>query len=109
MPFGAGVLAARKHGVGELVDPRPWAVGEIAATFEHYPDTGPLLPAMGYGEAQIRDLEATVNAVECDLVLVATPIDLTRLIEINKPTMRIGYRLQEDGDEFVNAVTRIAT
>jgi predicted GTPase len=109
MPFGAGVLAAKQHGVGELVDPRPWAVGEIADTFDHYPDTGPLLPAMGYGEAQIRDLEATVNAVECDLVLAATPIDLTRLITINKPSMRIGYRLEEEGNELVDAVTRVST
>jgi predicted GTPase len=109
MPFGAGILAARQSGVGELVDPRPWAVGEIADTFENYPDTGPLLPAMGYGEVQIRDLEATVNAVDCDLVLVATPIDLTRLITINKPNMRIGYRLAEEGDEFVDAVTRVST
>ena len=109
MPFGAGVLAAKQHGVGELVDPRPWAVGEIADTFDNYPDTGPLLPAMGYGEAQIRDLEATVNAVDCDLVLVATPIDLTRLIRIDKPNQRIGYRLAEEGDEFVDAVTRVST
>jgi predicted GTPase len=108
MPFGAGILAARQNAVGELVDPRPWAVGEIADTFKKYPDTGPLLPAMGYGEAQIRDLEATVNAVDCDLVLVATPIDLTRLITINKPNMRIGYRLAEEGNEFVDAVTRVS-
>jgi len=109
MPFGAGVLAARQNGVGELVDPRPWAVGEIADTFEQYPETGNLLPAMGYGDAQVRDLEATVNAVDCDLVLVATPIDLTRLITINKPNMRIGYRLAEEGDEFVAAVTKVST
>ena len=109
MPFGAGILAARQNGVGKLVDPRPWAVGEIADTFKKYPDTGPLLPAMGYGEAQIRDLEATVNAVDCDLVLIATPIDLTRLITINKPNMRIGYRLAEEGNEFVDAVTRVST
>lgn len=93
MAFGAGVVAARESGAAELVDPRPWAVGEIAATFEQYPDIGNLLPAMGYGDAQIRDLEATVNAVDCDLVLVATPIDLTRLINIEKPNMRIGYSL----------------
>ena len=106
MPFGAGVLAATQNGAAELVDPRPWASGELADTFEHYPDTGPLLPAMGYGEAQVRDLETTVNAVDCDLVLVATPIDLTRLITINKPHMRIGYRLVEEGDAFVEAVKR---
>jgi predicted GTPase len=106
MPFGAGVLAARRNGAAEIVDPRPWAVGEIAATFERYPDTGALLPAMGYGEQQVRDLEATVNAVDCDLVLIATPIDLTHLMTIDKPHMRIGYRLEEEGDSLVNAVIR---
>ncbi len=94
MPYGAGIMAATICGVGELVDPRPFAVGEIAETYEKYPDIGDLLPAMGYGEQQIRDLEETVNAVDCDLVLVATPIDLTRLINIEKPHMRIGYSLQ---------------
>ena len=94
MPYGAGIMAATTCGVGELVDPRPYAVGEIAETFEKYPNIGDLLPAMGYGDDQIRDLEDTVNAVDCDLVLVATPIDLTRLIEINKPNMRIGYSLK---------------
>ncbi len=108
MPFGAGILAARQNGAAELVDPRPWAVGEIADTFAAYPETGPLLPAMGYGEVQVRDLEETVNAVDCDLVLVATPIDLTRLITIDKPFMRIGYRLEEEGNAFVDAVTRVA-
>ena len=106
MPFGAGVLAARQNGAAEIVDPRPWAVGEIAATFERYPDTGALLPAMGYGEQQVRDLEATVNAVDCDLVLIATPIDLTHLMSIDKPHMRIGYRLEEEGDSLVDAVIR---
>ena len=106
MPFGAGVLAAQRNGAAELVDPRPWAVGEIAKTFEKYPDTGALLPAMGYGDVQIRDLEATVNAVDCDLVLVATPIDLTRLISIDKPHMRIGYRLDKGNGEFTEAVKR---
>jgi predicted GTPase len=108
MAFGAGVLAARRNGAAELVDPRPWAVGEIAETFEHYPDTGALLPAMGYGDGQVRDLEATINAVDCDLVIVATPIDLTRILKINKPFQRIGYRLEEEGDELVNAVTGVA-
>jgi predicted GTPase len=106
MPFGAGVLAARRNGASALVDPRPWASGEIAETFAAYPDTGPLLPAMGYGEAQIRDLEATVNAVDCDLVLVATPIDLTRLIDIDKPYQRISYRLEEEGRGLVDAVAK---
>jgi predicted GTPase len=106
MPFGAGVLAARENGAAELVDPRSWAVGEIAETFEHYPDIGALLPAMGYGDAQIRDLEATVNAVDCDLVLVATPIDLTRLIDIEKPHMRIGYHLPGVDGVLAEAVRR---
>jgi len=106
MPFGAGILAATENHAGEIVDPRPWAVGEIAATFEKYPNIGDLLPAMGYGDAQIRDLEATVNAVECDLVLVATPIDLTRLIDIDKPYMRIGYSLPAEDGALTEAVSR---
>lgn len=108
MGFGAGVLAARRNEAAEIVDPRPWAVGEIAETFRRYPETGPLLPAMGYGKAQVKDLEATINAVDCDLVLVATPIDLTRLIMIDKPHQRIGYRLEEVGDDLVNAVKMAA-
>jgi predicted GTPase len=104
MPFGAGVLAATECHAAELIDPRPWAVGEIAETFRRYPDIGDLLPAMGYGDAQIRDLEATVNAVDCDLVLVATPIDLTRLIDIEKPSMRIGYSLPGEDGALTEAV-----
>ena len=104
MPFGAGVVAARLHDAAEIVDPRPWAVGEIADTFKKYADIGPLLPAMGYGDSQIRDLEATVNAVDCDLVLVATPIDLTRLLTIQKPHMHIGYRLGRADGELLAAV-----
>jgi predicted GTPase len=104
MPFGAGVLAATKNGAAELVDPRPYAVGEIAETYRQYPKIGDLLPAMGYGEAQIRDLEATVNAVPCDLVLVATPIDLTRLIDIAHPFMRIGYSLEPEDGVLAEAV-----
>jgi predicted GTPase len=104
MPFGAGVLAAMENHAAELVDPRPWAVGEIAATFKQYPDIGDLLPAMGYGDAQISDLEATVNDVDCDLVLVATPIDLTRLIDIDKPYMRISYGLPAGDGALTEAV-----
>ena len=107
MPFGAGILAATEYGASEFVDPRPWAVGEIAETFEKYPNIGDLLPAMGYGDQQIRDLEETVNAVDCDLVLVATPIDLTRLIEIEKPSMRIGYSLKPVDGALVEAVRKI--
>ena len=109
MPFGAGVLAATEHHAAELVDPRPWAVGEIAETFRKYPDIGDLLPAMGYGDAQIRDLEATVNAVDCDLVLVATPIDLTRLIDIEKPNIRIGYSLPAEDGALTEAVKDVVS
>jgi predicted GTPase len=97
MKYGAAVVAARQHGAGSIVDPRKWAVGRIAETFKKYPGIGELLPAMGYGDQQIEDLEKTINAVECDVVLVGTPIDLTRLITINKPSMRVGYALEERG------------
>ena len=109
MPFGAGVVAARLNKAAEIVDPRPWAVGEIAETFEEYPDIGPLLPAMGYGETQIRDLEQTVNAVDCDLVIVATPIDLTRLLHIERPHMHIGYRLDSSDGALMAAIKAAVT
>ena len=109
MPFGAGVVAARLNKAAEIVDPRPWAVGEIADTFKAYPDIGPLLPAMGYGKAQIRDLEKTVNAVECDLVIVATPIDLTRLLTIERPHMHIGYRLGASDGAITDAIRSAIT
>ncbi|MEA3342134.1 MAG: cyclic 2,3-diphosphoglycerate synthase, partial [Chloroflexota bacterium] len=97
MTFGAGVVAARKFGAAELVDPRPFAVRSIAATFEKYPHTGTLLPAMGYGEEQVRDLEETINATECDLVLAATPIDLRRILNVRHPMDRVRYELQVIG------------
>ncbi|HON18544.1 MAG TPA: cyclic 2,3-diphosphoglycerate synthase [Salinivirgaceae bacterium] len=97
MKIGAGVVAARKFGAAELVDPRNYAVGKIAETFRIYPNIGTLLPAMGYGEQQIKDLEATINATPCDAVVIATPIDLNRIVKINKPTVKIGYDLQEIG------------
>lgn len=97
MAYGAGVVAARRFGAAELVDPRPYAVGTIAATFEKYPHIGPLLPAMGYGEEQIRDLQETINRADCDLVLVATPIDLRRLIQVRHPVDRVRYELQVIG------------
>jgi predicted GTPase len=97
MEYGAGVMAAEKFGAAELVDPREWAVGTIAATFEKYPDIGCLLPAMGYGAKQMKDLEATINKVDCDLVVIATPIDLGRIVKFKKPTVRVGYELQEIG------------
>jgi len=97
MEYGAGVMAAYRFGAAELVDPREWAVGTIAATFEKYPEIGTLLPAMGYGDQQMKDLEATINKVDCDLVIIATPIDLGRIVKFNKPTVRVTYELQEIG------------
>ncbi len=97
MKYGAGVLAALRHGASEVVDPRPYAVGRVADTFASYPGIGALLPAMGYGEEQTRDLEATIARTPCDLVLVATPIDLRRVLRIDKPSKRVSYELQEIG------------
>jgi predicted GTPase len=94
MGYGAGVVAARQLGAAELVDPRPYAAGSIAAVFAKYPHIGPLLPAMGYDTVQVRDLEETINATECDLVLIATPIDLRRVIDVCHPTDRVRYELQ---------------
>ncbi len=97
MAYGAGYVAARRFGAAEIVDPRPFAVKSIAATYAKYPKTGPILPAMGYGDAQMRDLEATINASDVDLVIVGTPIDLTRVIKLTKPFQRVRYELQELG------------
>lgn len=104
MKYGAGIIAARQHGAAEIVDPRTYAVGEIAATFRAYPDTGALLPAMGYGDQQVNDLGATIEATPCDLVLVATPIDLRRVVEIKKPTLRVGYELAERGEPTLEQI-----
>lgn len=97
MTYGAGIVAAMRMGAAELIDPRPWAVGRLAETFETYPEIGTLLPAMGYGAEQVADLERTINAVDCDAVVIGTPIDLTRIIKIDKPAVRVGYELQEIG------------
>lgn len=97
MKIGAGVVAARKFGAASLVDPRPFAAGLIAETFRLYPGIGELLPAMGYGSAQVRDLEATIARADCDVVAVATPIDLARIVRIDKPTVKVTYDLQEIG------------
>lgn len=110
MKYGAGIVAAYKFGAKELIDPREFAVGSIAETFEKYPEIGSLLPAMGYGDQQIKDLEQTVNSADCDVVIIATPIDLTRIIKINKPFVKVSYELQEIGypsiadliEEFLN-------
>ena len=95
MTYGAAVLAAKQRGAAALVDPRPFAVGSIAKTFEDYPGIGPLLPAMGYGREQMDDLRETIERSDADLVLIGTPIDLRRLIELDKPALRVTYRLQE--------------
>jgi predicted GTPase len=97
MAYGAGVTAARRFGAAELVDPRPYAVRSIAETFRKYPHIGPLLPAMGYGDEQIRDLEETINATPCDLVLAATPVDIRRLLKVRYPVDRVRYELQVIG------------
>ena len=97
MKIGAGIVAARRFGAAEIVDPRPFAAGKLAETFRIYPDIGILLPAMGYGEQQMKDLCATVEKTDCDSVIIATPIDLQRVIKINKPCTRVEYSLQEIG------------
>ncbi len=97
MKLGAGTVAARKYGAKEMVDPRPFVVGKLAETFETYPNIGLLLPAMGYGEQQIADLEKTINNTDCDTVVIATPIDLQRIVKINKPSTKVDYDLEEIG------------
>ncbi len=97
MKYGAGIVAAHKFGAGTIVDPRPYTVGSITETFEHYPNIGTLLPAMGYGDAQRDDLEETINRTDADIVVVGTPIDLGRILEANKPMLRVRYELQEIG------------
>lgn len=95
MTYGAGIVAAQQFGAATIVDPRPYVVGSIAETFQKYPKIGTLLPAMGYGKKQIRELETTINKTDCDLVLIATPIDLGRILKINKPSLRVSYELEE--------------
>jgi predicted GTPase len=95
MTYGAGTLAARQFGASEIVDPRPYAVRSIADTYVKYPRTGVLLPAMGYGDGQIRDLEETINQVPCDAVIIGTPVDLRRIMRIDKPSIRVRYSLEE--------------
>lgn len=95
MTYGAGVIAARQYGVAELVDPRPHAVGSIRHVFERYTHLGPVLPAMGYGAQQIQELEETIAATDCDVVVIGTPVDLRRVIAIRRPAVRVGYELEE--------------
>lgn len=106
MKYGAGVLAALKYGAAELVDPRPYAVGTIAETFEKYPEIGELLPAMGYGAGQMKDLEATINKVDADLVIIGTPIDLGRIVKFKKPTVRVTYELEEIGTPTLSDILK---
>ncbi len=104
MAYGAGVIAAKRFGAAALVDPRPFLRGRLKETFANYPDIGYLLPAMGYGQQQIKDLEATINATECDLVVVATPVDLSRLLKINRPHTRIRYEYSDHGKPTLESI-----
>ncbi len=104
MKLGAGTVAAKKFGAAELVDPRPYTVGKLAETFEIYPNIGVLLPAMGYSDQQLQDLEATINSTDCEAVVIGTPIDLNRIVKINKPNTRVYYDLQEIGQPDLEGV-----
>jgi predicted GTPase len=106
MQIGAGWVAARRFGASEIVDPRPYAVGALAETYAKYPNTGTILPAMGYGDQQVADLEATIHATPHDVVLIATPIDLRRLVTFEKPALRVRYELQEIGEPTLEQVLR---
>jgi predicted GTPase len=104
MQIGAGMIAARQYGARECVDPRPFVVGKLAETFQKYPKIGSLLPAMGYGEDQIHDLEETIARTDCDAVVIGTPIDLNRILKIRQPSTRVYYDLQEIGTPNLNEV-----
>jgi len=104
MQFGAGTIAAKMFGARSIIDPRPYAAGSIAGTYAKYPRTGPVLPAMGYGEQQVADLEETINKVPCDTVVIGTPIDLRRILRINKPSVRVRYALEERTKPDIPAV-----
>jgi predicted GTPase len=104
MAYGAAYVAARRFGAGEIVDPRPYAVGTIQDTYKKYPDTGKILPAMGYGDKMMKDLEKTIKKADVDIVLSGTPIDLTRIIKINKPIQRVRYELQEIGEPTLDTI-----
>jgi len=106
MAYGAGVVAARRFGAAEIVDPRPYAVGSIVSTYEKYPTTGQVLPAMGYGDQQMSELEETINATPCDMVIIATPIDLGRLLKIYRPCQRVNYELQVIGRPTLEEILR---
>jgi len=104
MKIGAGTVAAQKFGAAEIINPREYAVGKLAETYRIYPNIGDLLPAMGYSEQQLKDLEATINKVDCDAVVIGTPIDLNRIVKINKPNTRVYYDLQEIGEPNLDQV-----
>src|SRR5699024_4920813 len=104
MKIGAGIVAAERLGATEIVDPTPYTVGTLTETFEQYPHIDTVLPAMGYGEQQLKDLEETINNADCDAVIIGTPMDLTRIISINKPTTRVHYDLDEVGDTNLEGV-----
>lgn len=106
MKFGAGVIAAQRYGAADIVDPRPYLVGTLKATFQTYPKIGKVLPAMGYGERQVKDLEATINACDCDIVVSATPIDLSRLVSIEKPTLRVRYGYRDHGEPTLGELVK---
>jgi predicted GTPase len=106
MKFGAGYIAAQENGVSEIVDPRLWVRGSITKIYDKYPDIGKLLPAMGYDKVQIQDLEETINAVDCEVVIIGTPIDLTKIITINKPAVRVQYHLEEIGKTTLEDVLK---
>jgi len=106
MKYGAAVVAAKKYGCKELIDPRPFTVGKLSETFEKYPNIGALLPAMGYGDEQIKDLEATINSSDAEAVIIGTPIDLNRIVKIDKPNTRVYYDLQEIGSPNLSEVLK---
>jgi predicted GTPase len=106
MKYGAGTIAAQRLGASDIVDPRPYTVDTITATFKKYPNIGLLLPAMGYGEKQMKDLEKTINRTDCDSVVIGTPIDLGRLLKINKPFTRVKYELNEKGSITLKTVLK---
>jgi len=106
MAYGAGWVAARRFGAAEIIDPRPYAVGSIKATYEKYPTTGDVLPAMGYGDTQVHELEQTINAADVDLIIIGTPINLERIIKINKPSQRVRYELQEIGQPTLEDILK---
>ena len=106
MKIGAGIVAAKRYGAAEIIDPKPYAVGRLADTYRLYPHIENILPAMGYGEEQMRDLSTTIERADCDSVVIATPIDLARVIEIKKPHTRVEYSLQEIGHPDIEDVLK---